>query len=71
MEAWWREPEPSPLNSSVISWEGDRSDIYKKFLENPNEIEKQYHRGIDPWLYDREYYQASRICFGRRKRGNA
>ena len=64
LEAWWREPEPSPLNSSVISWEGYRSDIYKKFLENPNEIEKQYHRGIDPWLYDHikpETYK--QICY--------
>ena len=31
---WWREPYHTPLNSSIISWTGDVSYIWKKFISN-------------------------------------
>lgn len=36
--AWWRDEWHTPINSSVISWEGDMSSISDKFFEDP-----EYH----------------------------
>ena len=33
-DTWWREPAHTPLNSSVVSWTGDVSHIWKKFKSN-------------------------------------
>ena len=31
-EAWWRKPYHTPINSSIISWYGDNSNIYNLFV---------------------------------------
>ena len=52
LNAWWREQEHTPLNSSIISWTGDQSYIYKKFMENPDYYQVKYNRGIDQFLHE-------------------
>ena len=64
LHAWWRKYYESngkkygkyylknPINSSVISWYGDRSDIYDKFKDNPDKYMLIYDRGMDEYLYD-------------------
>lgn len=64
LHAWWRKYYEdkgklygkyylkNPINSSVISWSGDRSDIYKKFKENPDKYMLIYDRGMDEYLYE-------------------
>ena len=39
LKAWWRDRQHTSLNSSIISWSGDYSHIYKKFLEDMRFIE--------------------------------
>lgn len=51
-KAWWREAYHTPLNSSIISWNGNRSDIYAKFIEDPDYFMVKYHKGIDQYLYE-------------------
>lgn len=41
----------NPINSSIISWYGDRSSIFKFFESNSNQFMKEYDRGIDQWLW--------------------
>jgi len=43
--AWWRPPFHTPLNSSVMAWRGDRSDIAKNFKR------EKYAKGIDEYIY--------------------
>ena len=31
LHAWWRQPFHTPLNSSIMSWSGDHSQIHDKF----------------------------------------
>lgn len=50
--AWWRDPDHTPLNSSIISWQGDRSDIYERFLKEPDIYMMKYWKGIDQYLYE-------------------
>jgi hypothetical protein len=50
LKAWWRDRQHTSLNSSIISWSGDYSHIYKKFLEDTKMYEKKYYRGIDQML---------------------
>ena len=33
-DTWYREPAHTPLNSSIVSWTGDVSHIWKKFKSN-------------------------------------
>ena len=62
--AWWRDRWHTSLNSSIISWTGDQSHIYKKFIESPEYYQKKYNKGIDqmleelhkPDMYDRVCY---------------
>ena len=42
-KAWWRKPYHTPLNSSIMSWYGDKSDIFKGFKKH---FKKIYYRGI-------------------------
>ena len=51
LKAWWREPLHTPLNSSIMSWRGDHSFIYKKWIEDPERNLLKYHKGIDEFLY--------------------
>ena len=41
----------NPINSSVISWYGDKSLIYNFFLKNKDDILEEYYRGIDEFLW--------------------
>ena len=50
--AWWRDTWHTPLNSSIISWRGDRSDIHKMFSTDPDYYMVKYHKGIDQYLYE-------------------
>ena len=50
--AWWRKPYHTPLNSSIISWNGDYSHIYDKFEYNPDKYMLIYNLGIDQYLYE-------------------
>ena len=51
LHAWWREAEHTPYNSSIISWTGDQSHIYKTFLTQEDYYLTKYNRGIDEFLY--------------------
>ena len=48
--AWWRDRYHTSLNSSIISWTGDQSHIYDKFMEDPEYYQKKYDKGIDQML---------------------
>ena len=62
--AWWRTPDHTPLNSSIISWQGDQSHIYKKFMEDPEYYMLKYNRGIDQFLYENiEYKTYDKVCY--------
>ena len=50
--AWWREAWHTPLNSSIISWSGDRSDVFKKWNEDLDYNMVKYHKGIDQYFYE-------------------
>ena len=52
LKAWWREEFHTPLNSSIMSWKGDCSYIYKKFKEDPDYYMLKYNRGIDEFLWN-------------------
>lgn len=52
--AWWRLPYHTPLNSSIISWQGDLSHIHKNYDDNQDYFMLKYSHGIDEYLY-REY----------------
>lgn len=51
-KAWWREAFHTPLNSSIISWTGDKSTIFNFFSKNSTEFLKRYTRGMDQFLYE-------------------
>ena len=62
--AWWRTPDHTPLNSSIISWQGDQSHIYKKFIDDPEYYMLKYNRGIDQFLYENvEYKTYDKVCY--------
>jgi len=54
--AWWRKDgdfyKINPINSSIISWEGNRSGIFKFWNEESENLMKVYDRGIDQYLYE-------------------
>ena len=47
----------SVLNSSVVSWTGDVSHIWKKFKENDEYYLKKYNKGSDEFYYREIKYQ--------------
>ena len=51
LHAWWRDEWHTPTNSSIISWTGDYSHIYQKFLEQTKYYEETYHKGIDEFMH--------------------
>ena len=55
--AWWREHEHTPLNSSIISWQGDKSYIFNFFKEDPEYYMFKYSRGIDQFIYENITYE--------------
>ena len=50
-DSWWREPAHTPLNSSIVSWTGDVSYIWKKFKSNEDYYLKRYSKGSDEFYY--------------------
>lgn len=53
--AWWRPPAHTPLNSSVMSWKGDRRDISFGFDRSKYKrgIDEYFYREVDYRIYDR------------------
>ena len=41
----------TPLNSSIISWYGDKSEIYNLFTADLKRSKRIYYRGIDQYIY--------------------
>ena len=62
-DTWWREPAHTPLNSSVVSWTGDVSHIWKKFKENDKYYLNKYYKGSDEFYYKEiEYKTYDKVC---------
>ena len=59
--AWWRESFHTPLNSSIISWQGDVSFIHDKFIADPEYYMLKYNRGIDQFIYENIPYKTYTI----------
>ena len=62
LRAWWRPDYHTPLNSSIISWQGDYSHIYKEWESDPEYYMFKDHKGIDQFLY--EQYNPTAIYYG-------
>ena len=62
-DSWWREPAHTPLNSSIVSWTGDVSHIWKKFKSNEDLYLKQYNKGSDEFYYKEiDFRTYDKIC---------
>ena len=62
-DTWWREPNHTPLNSSVVSWTGDVSHIWNTFKANDKHFIDTYTRGSDEWYYKNIKYKTyGRVC---------
>ena len=63
LNAWWRPCFWTPLNSSIMSWSGDHSYIYKKFDEDPDYYMVKYWKGIDEFFFKEiEYETYDKVC---------
>ena len=60
-DTWWREPAHTPLNSSIVSWTGDVSHIWKKFKANDEEYLKKYYKGSDEFYYKEIDYETYKM----------
>ena len=60
-DTWWREPAHTPLNSSIVSWTGDVSHIWKKFKANDEEYLKKYNKGSDEFYYKEIDYETYKM----------
>ena len=62
-DTWWREPAHTPLNSSVVSWTGDVSHIWRKFKSNDEYYLKKYYKGSDEFYYrEIDYKTYDKLC---------
>ena len=62
-DTWWREPAHTPLNSSIVSWTGDKSLIWDKFKSNDEAYLKTYNKGSDEFYYKQIVYETyDKIC---------
>ena len=62
-DSWWREPAHTPLNSSIVSWTGDVSYIWKKFKSNEDYYLKRYNKGSDEFYYKEiDFRTYDKIC---------
>ena len=52
LKAWWRKAFHTPLNSSIMSWKGDYSYIYRIFKKDPDYYMTKYNKGIDEFLWN-------------------
>tara|TARA_B100000902_G_scaffold345473_1_gene351559 strand:- start:1358 stop:1951 length:594 start_codon:yes stop_codon:yes gene_type:complete len=63
---FWREGVKShtPLNSSIVSWTGDVSHIWKKFKSNDNYYLTKYYKGSDEFYYKEiDYKTYDDVCW--------
>jgi hypothetical protein len=63
---FWRDGEKThtPLNSSIVSWTGDVSYIWKKFKSNDEYYLKKYDKGSDEFYFKEiEYKTYENICY--------
>ena len=63
---YWREGVKShtPLNSSIVSWTGDVSHIWKKFKSNDNYYLTKYNKGSDEFYYKEiDYKTYDDVCY--------
>ena len=63
---YWREGVKShtPLNSSIVSWTGDVSHIWKKFKADDEYYLKKYYKGSDEFYYKEiDYKTYGDICY--------
>jgi hypothetical protein len=60
-DTWYREPAHTPLNSSIVSWTGDVSHIWKKFKSNDEEYLKKYHKGSDEFYHKEIDYETYKL----------
>ena len=51
-KAWWRPPVHSPINSSIISWQGNYSHINDLYESQEDYYMLKYNKGIDQYLYE-------------------
>ena len=62
-DSWWRVPAHTPLNSSIVSWTGDKSWIWDKFKSQEREYLKVYNKGSDEFYYKQILYETyDKIC---------
>ena len=67
---YWREGVKShtPLNSSIVSWTGDVSHIWKKFKSNDNYYLTKYNKGSDEFYYKEiDYKTYDDVCYSIKK----
>ena len=63
-DTWWREPAHTPLNSSIVSWTGDVSYIWKKFKANDDYYLTKYYKGSDEFYYKEiDYKTYEDVCY--------
>jgi hypothetical protein len=63
--AWWRKAWHTPLNSSIISWEGDKSNMFKFWDDDWANMMRKYNRGIDQYfweVYNVDTFANKRYC---------
>ena len=63
---FWRDGEKThtPLNSSIVSWTGDVSHIWKKFKSNDEYYLKKYNKGSDEFYFKEIQYKTyENICY--------
>jgi len=64
LHAWWREPEHTPLNSSIVSWTGDISYIWNKFKKDEDYYLTKYWKGSDEFYYrEIDYNTYDKVCY--------
>ena len=63
LHAWWRRTFHTPLNSSIMSWQGNCSHIYDIFMKDPDYYMLKYHKGIDEFIYKEVQYEVyDKVC---------
>jgi hypothetical protein len=55
--AHWRPAYHTPLNSSIVSWEGDASHVTKAFHDDPEWCLLYYRRGMDQYIFEKTDYK--------------
>ena len=64
LHAWWRNRDHTSFNSSIISWTGDQSHIYKTFIKKPKMYQEKYNKGIDQMLEENFNVKTyNKVCY--------